>query len=218
MFPPVIMPCLFACAMAAAMKTRLAGGHVTGAVMLGLVCGFLPGLVHRALFGEAGAAVFAVLPFSIAVVSGAAAGALAGALVAHNLSERLFFWVESLALGLTACAFADMSFKTAMWDNPCVPALIALFSGLFCTLAPGFVRDVALGDTAGFVDESWYATAAALGIMTTLALRHFFPDAPTPLAEGVAAGPRLLPLLLPPLGGTLLVVLLRWRRRHSGLH
>ncbi len=218
MFPPVVMPCLFVCAMAAAMKTRLAGGHVTGAVMLGLVCGFLPGLVHRALFGEAGASVFAVLPFCIAVVSGAAAGALSGRLVAHNFSERLYFWVESLALGLTACVFADMSFKTAMWDNPCVPALIALFNGFFCTLAPGFVRDVALGDTAGFVDESWYATAAALGIMVTLALRLFFPDAPTPLTEGVAGDPRLLPLLLPPLGGALLVVLLRLKQRHSGLH
>ena len=212
------MPCLFVCAMAAAMKTRLAGGHVTGAVMLGLVCGFLPGLVHRALFGEAGAAVFAVLPFGVAVVSGAVAGALTGALAAHNLSERLFFWVESLALGLTACVFADMSFKTTMWDNPCIPALIALFSGYFCTLAPGFVRDVAIGDSAAFVDESWYATAAALGIMVTLALRHFFPDAPTPLAEGVATGPRPLFAFLPPLGGALLVLLLRWKRRNSGLH
>ena len=216
MIVPVIMPCLFCCAMAAAMKTRLAGGHVTGAVVLGLVCGFLPALAHRLFMGEAAAAVFAALPLVLAVVAGAVAGALAGAAVAHNLADRVFFWMESLALGLTACVFADMGFKPAMWDNPCTPALIALFTGLFCTLAPGFVRDVALGDTAVFVDESWHATAAALGIMATLALRHLFPDIPTPLVDGVA---RVRPLVFhaPPFVGALLVLALRWKR-HSGLH
>ena len=217
MIPPVIMPCLFCCAMASAMKTRLAGGHVTGAVVLGIVCGFLPGLVHRALMGEPAAAIFAMHPVVLAVVAGAVAGSLAGAVVAHNLADRVFFWVESLALGLTACVFADISFKPLMWDNPCTPALVALFAGLFCTLAPGFVRDVALGDTAAFVDESWHATAAALGIMFTLALRHLFPDMPTPLIEGVASNARPLAFYAPPLVGTLLVIVLRWRRHGAGL-
>lgn len=206
MIPPVIMPCLFCCAMASAMKSRLAGGHVTGAVILGLVCGFTPGLVHRVLVGEVAAALFAMHSVVLAVVAGAVAGSLAGAVVAHNLGDRIFFWVESLALGLTACVFADLCFKPLMWDDPCTPALVALFGGLFCTLLPGFVRDVAIGDSATFVDESWHATAAALGIMCTLALRHLFPNMPTPLA-----------FYTPPLVGTLLVVVLRWRRHGVGL-
>ena len=218
MFPLVIMPCLFCCAMASAMKTRLAGGHVTGAVILGLVCGFLPGLAHRVLMGEPAAAIFALHPAVLAVVAGAVAGALAGAVVAHNLADRVFFWMESLALGLTACVFADQGFKPLMWDNPCTPAVVALFVGLFCTLAPGFVRDVALGYTAAFVEESWHATAAALGIMTTLALRHLLPGMPTPLLEGAASNARPLAFYAPPLVGTLLVIVLRWRRYGAGLH
>ena len=218
--PLVVLPSLFCCAMAAAMKTRLAGGHLTGAVVLGLVCGLLPGLVQRLLTGEAGAAVFAAHPLVAAALGGAVAGAFCGTMSAHSRAERVFFWVEGLALGLTACVFADMAFGGAsLWDNRYTPAIMALLVGLFCSLAPGFVRDVALGDTAGFVDESWYATAAALGIMLTLALRHFLPDVPTPLVEPpVAGGNRILLRHGPVLGGALLVLLLRFTMRGRGIH
>ena len=155
-----------------------------------------------------------------AALGGAVAGAFCGTMSAHNRAERVFFWVEGLALGLTACVFADMAFGGAsLWDNRDTPAIMALLAGLFCSLAPGFVRDVALGDTAGFVDESWYATAAALGIMLTLALRHFLPDVPTPLVEPpVAGGNRILLRHGPVLGGALLVLLLRFTMRGRGIH
>lgn len=166
--------CAVLLAAAAAWRARGFGAHLTGAVVLGCICGLVAGLVRESLLhGVAGTRlVLEALP------GPALAGALLGGLVAAGAaalaSKRtsgagafagrgLFFWLDSLGLFLASslgvfCALREIG------------ATGALALGLLAGLAPGFVRDVALGDTARLVEQSWYATAAALGAITTILL------------------------------------------------
>ncbi|MDE7242300.1 TRIC cation channel family protein [Desulfovibrio sp.] len=165
--------CAVLLAAAAAWRARGFGAHFTGAVVLGCVCGLMAGLTRETLLhGAAGTRlVLGELPGP--ALAGALLGALAAAGAAALARKRtgagglggrgLFFWLDSLGLFLAAslgvfCALREIG------------ATGALALGLFSGLAPGFVRDVALGDTAALVEQSWYATAAALGAMTTILL------------------------------------------------
>lgn len=166
--------CAVLLAAAAAWRARGFGAHFTGAVVLGCVCGLLAGLTRETLLhGAAGTRlVLGELPGP--ALAGALLGALAAAGAAALARKRtgsggslggrgLFFWLDSLGLFLAAslgvfCALREIG------------ATGALALGLLSGLAPGFVRDTALGDTAALVEQSWYATAAALGAMTTILL------------------------------------------------
>ena len=90
----------------------------------------------------------------------------AGAVLAglRRQGAGLFFWLDSLGLALAACLGAMRGLTLGLG------AAGALVLGLLAGLAPGLLRDMALGDTARAVEESWYATAAALGGMLTIGL------------------------------------------------
>lgn len=179
-------------AAAAAWRARGFGAHFTGAVVLGAVCGLVAGIVRESLLhGAAGTRlVLGELP------GPALAGALLGALAAAGASalarkrtgeggalggRGLFFWLDSLGLFLAASLGVFCGLRE-------IGATGALALGLLSGLAPGFVRDTALGDTARFVEQSWYATAAALGAMTTILLLILPPSfgGAWPLPQGLA--------------------------------
>ena len=184
--------CAVLLAAAAAWRARGFGAHFTGAVVLGCICGLAAGLVRECfLHGAAGTrVVLGALPGP--ALAGALLGALAAAGAAALARKRtggggafagrgLFFWLDSLGLFLAAslgvfCALREIG------------ATGALALGLLAGLAPGFLRDVALGDTARLVEQSWYATAAALGAMTTILLLILPPSfgAAWPVPQGLA--------------------------------
>ncbi|MDE5879691.1 MAG: TRIC cation channel family protein [Desulfovibrio sp.] len=183
--------CAVLLAAAAAWRARGFGAHFTGAVVLGCICGLAAGLTREALLhGAAGTRlVLGELP------GPALAGALLGALAAAGAEalarkrssgarplggRGLFFWLDSLGLFLAAslgvfCALREIG------------ATGALALGLLSGLAPGFLRDTALGDTAALVEQSWYATAAALGAMATVVLLILPPSfgAAWPVPQGL---------------------------------
>lgn len=161
-------------AAAAAWRARGFGAHLTGAVVLGCVTGLMAGLVRESLLHGAAGARLALGALPGPALAGALLGALAAAGAAALARTRvngagavagrsLFFWLDSLGLFLAVslgvfCALRETG------------ATASLALGLLAGLAPGFVRDVALGDTARLVEQSWYATAAALGAMGTILL------------------------------------------------
>lgn len=161
-------------AAAAAWRARGFGAHFTGAVVLGCVTGLMAGLVRESLLHGAAGALLALSALPGPALAGALLGALAAAAAAALARTRvngagavagrsLFFWLDSLGLFLAAslgvfCALRETG------------ATAALALGLLAGLAPGCVRDVALGDTARLVEQSWYATAAALGATGTILL------------------------------------------------
>lgn len=152
----------FLLAAAASCRARLFGGHVSGAAVLGCLCGLAGPLLRECLGGGSGAELLASGAFLGAVVAGALAGAgLAGL---RRQGAGLFFWLDSLGLALAACLGAMRGLTLGLG------AAGALVLGLLAGLVPGLLRDMALGDTARAVEESWYATAAALGGMLTIGL------------------------------------------------
>lgn len=166
--------CAVLLAAAAAWRARGYGAHFTGAVVLGCICGLAAGLLRESLLhGAAGTRlVLAELPGPalagalLGAVAAAAASALARKRTGNSGSlggRSLFFWLDSLGLFLAASLGVFCGLRQ-------IGATGALALGLLSGLAPGFVRDVALGDAARLVEQSWYATAAALGAMTTILL------------------------------------------------
>ncbi|MBQ3059893.1 MAG: hypothetical protein IJD16_06235 [Desulfovibrio sp.] len=185
--------CFFQAA-AAALRTRAYGGHFTGAMFLGLFCGVCAPLLRYGLLGMPDLHVL-LQPLALVALTGAMIGALLLVLPAgQRHSEMVFFWLDSAALGLLAARDAVI-----LHDIMHMPAGSALLLALLLAVAPGFVRDAALGDTARFVEEDWYAASAALGAMLALALA----------ACGVA-----LPYSI--MGGLLLMLSVRACRRRWG--
>lgn len=171
-----------ACALlaaSAALRARRNGGQIGGAVMLGLFCGLCLPLMREVSH----------LPGFFGLVEGrhipcALAGALAGGLLfslpwCGRHADVLFFWLDSLSLGLAACLqCAHLSRASLDW-----PYALAL--GLVFSFVPGLVRDVAAGDAACLLEEDWYAMAAALAAMLCLALLRHGLDVPASVAGGV---------------------------------
>ncbi len=154
-----------ACALlagAAACRGRNLGAHFTGAVVLGCLCGVIGPLLREAfLHGQAGTA-----PLASQLPGDALFGALAGIATLHilrNYGGRIFFWLDAASIGLASAAGAVQ----ALADLGIVGAICL---GLINGLAPGLVRDMALGDTAMLVENDWYATAAALGCVVTISV------------------------------------------------
>lgn len=190
----------FLLAAAASCRGRLYGGHITGAAVLGCLCGLSGALLRECLLNGPDGVALVMRQLPGVVLAGALAGAVSGGL--ERFGERLFFWLDSLSLGLAACLGTLCGMRLG--------AAGALVLGLLAGLTPGLIRDVALGDTARAVEETWYATAAALGCMLTILLALLPSVQPLPWASGGEWGYACV------LGGVLLVVLLRvWRGRRG---
>ncbi len=160
-----------ACALlaaAASCRARNLGAQFSGAATLGFCVGLsAPMLREGILHGTSGMAM--VLSFLPGM---AFAGAIAGVFLSSlpspqqnfiRLKRGLFFWLDSTSIGLT-CALA------LLCALPETVLLAALSLGLIIGLAPGLLRDMALGDSAQFVEQPWYAASAFLGCFCTLVL------------------------------------------------
>lgn len=153
-----------ACALlaaAAACRARGLGAHFTGAAVLGCLCGLIGPLLREAfLHGQTGSGrVASELPDEALV---GALGAIAALYILGKLRQRMFFWLDSASIGLAGSV-------GTMFALPELGIVGAICLGMINALAPGLVRDMALGDTALLVDSDWYATAAALGCVATIA-------------------------------------------------
>lgn len=174
-------------AAAASCRSRACGNHVTGAAVLGCLAGLAAPLLRDCLLGL-GALPLNRGEYLAAAVLGALAGALLGNL--SGRAGRFFYWLDSLGLALAACVGTSRGLAFGLGLSGC------LLLGVLAGLAGGLVRDMALGDVARAVEESLYATAAALGALLTLALLLYVP---LPDWQSVLAGAALVLLLrLPP--------------------
>lgn len=157
-----------ACALlaaAAAVRARVFGAHVTGALVLGCLCGLIGPLLREAfVHGAMGTARIArELPAE--ALAGAVCGLAALFMLRRmeSLRGRLFGWLDSAGIGMGSSVGAILAL-------PELGVAGALAIGLINGLAPGLIRDMALGDTAMLVEKSWYATAAALGCAASIAM------------------------------------------------
>lgn len=147
---------------AAVCRARIAGANLSGAVILGCLCGMLAPLLRESLLhGQPGIKlVLTALPGE------AFTGACACLFALWMLGSRgryLFFWLDSLGITMAAALFAALS----MPDLGLVPALVL---ALACAFLPGLARDAALGDVARFVDKNWYGASVALAAIASMAI------------------------------------------------
>lgn len=157
-----------ACALlaaAATVRARSFGSHITGALVLGCLCGIIGPLLRESfVHGPIGAGFIArELPGEALVGALGGVAALYVLRKSQILQSRLFNWIDGPGIGMATSVGAI----TAL---PELGVVGALTIGLINGLAPGLVRDMALGDTAMLVDKSWYATAAALGCVASIAM------------------------------------------------
>ncbi|MDE5833623.1 MAG: TRIC cation channel family protein [Desulfovibrio sp.] len=146
----------------ACVRARNFGAHFTGAMVLGCLCGIACGL-SREIFLNGSAGARLILP---ALPGSALAGAIGGALAARILAakkDRVFFWLDAASLGLATSLGAILAL-------PGLGVVGAVALALISGLAPSAIRDVCLGDVAMIVDKSWYAAAAALGAVASVAV------------------------------------------------
>lgn len=148
-------------AAAAAVRAREQGAHMTGAAVLGCLCGLLGPLLREAfVHGPSGTAWVAE-----SIPGAALAGSVTGCILLVLLTQRrgrLFPWLDRCSIGLASCLGGIMALSE-------MGLVGALAIGLINGLAPGLVRDIALGDVALLVESDWYATAAALGLIVSMA-------------------------------------------------
>lgn len=153
-----------ACALLAAAATARArgmGAHVTGALVLGCLCGLAGPLLREAfLHGASGTGAIA-REFPASALVGAISGLVTLAL-AGKARSRVFDWLDGSSMGLASGVGATLAL-------PELGIVGALTIGLVNGLAPGLVRDISLGDTAMLVEKDWYATASALGCIASIA-------------------------------------------------
>ncbi|MCR5563149.1 MAG: TRIC cation channel family protein [Desulfovibrio sp.] len=158
--------CVFLLSGAAACRARFCGAHFTGAAVLGIVCGLFGPLFREAIIHGGAAVVFS----QDSLLAAALVGALTGAFTGRRLwADRLDLLLDSSGLAVCACL-------AALCALPVMGLGGAVLFGAMTGLLPGLVRDVALGDTARMVEESWYATAVVLGIVTCLAVMLLVPE------------------------------------------
>lgn len=154
-----------ACALLAAAATcraRTQGAHFTGAVILGCLCGLIGPLLREVfLHGHSGAGPIASELPDEALIG--ALGAIAALYILKKLQPRLFFWLDNASIGLASSV-------GTIYALPDLGIVGAICIGLINGLAPGLVRDIALGDIAMLVEKDWYATASALGCVASIAM------------------------------------------------
>lgn len=194
-------------AAAAAFRARLAGSQPGGAVMLGLLCG-LSFIVLRVGSLSSGTLDWMTSMHAPWLMAGAIAGSLFPMLsLISRHDEAVFFWLDSVSFGLTVCLQCVLLYYLGFG------LASSLLLGLLLGLAPGILRDVAVGDMARMLDESWYAMAAALGGMLSLGL-YILGN-----VYIIAYMPHYvcLWLLNSITCGIALTLILRYRRREKGL-
>lgn len=179
-------------AAAASCRARACGNHLTGSAVLGCLVGLAAPLLRDSLLGFGSMALNRGEYLAAAVL-----GALTGALIAALFGRTwpFFYWLDSLGLALAACVGTSQGLAYGLGLSGC------LLLGILTGLAGGLLRDMALGDVARAVEESLYATAAALGALLTLALLLYAP----------------LPGWLSALAGAACVMLLRVLRSCKGV-
>lgn len=149
----------FMLAAAASCRARSGGAHFSGAAVLACLVGLAAPLLREGLLGHPVLALNRGDYLAAALVGGLA-GILAGR---WRRSWLFFYWLDSLGLGLAAGVATVLGLYSGLGVTGC------LILGVLTALIGGFVRDVALGDTARLVEDYLYATAAALGAMLALA-------------------------------------------------
>ena len=158
----------FMLAAAASCRARSGGAHFSGAAVLACLAGLAAPLLRESLLGHPVLALNRGDYLAISVVGG-----LVGVVAARaRHSWRAFYWLDSLGLALASGVAAVAGFFSGLGVTGC------LVLGVLSALAGGVVRDVALGDSARFVEEDLYATAAALGAMLALAVLMYGGTAP----------------------------------------
>lgn len=157
------LSCAFLAAAASA-KARNYGAHFTGAAILGCICGLsAPVLRETLLNGQPGTRIaFAQLP------DDALLGAIFG-ILAMFLARKMpvTFLLDAVSISFAAslnCVLAIGNFGITG----------AITFGLIVAIVPGFLRDVALGNIADFVEDGWYVTTAMLGCVLAILILIFF--------------------------------------------
>lgn len=166
-------------AAASALRARHASCTFFGSCILGFLCGLLGPLLRSALMGQAILVLNSPL-YAATAFGGAALGAFLGRF--FWTEGRFFPLLDAAGLQLLSCSGLLV---TLYW--PLSP-FGALLLSVISALAPSLLRDVALGDTAAFVDESAYATAPLLGALLTSVLLSLALPPLAALAIGWTAG------------------------------
>lgn len=154
-----------ACALlaaAASCRARSMGAHLTGSIVLGCLCGLMGPLLREVFLHGASGTRLAAAEFPDEALIGSLA-AIAALYIMRNTRWPVFFWLDAASIGAGAGVGAMLAL-----DELGIVGAICL--GMVNGLAPGLIRDISLGDTAMLVDQDWYATAAALGCIVTLAV------------------------------------------------
>lgn len=155
--------CLLAAA--AAVRAKSMGAHFTGAMVLGCLCGFIGALLREAFLHGAPGSSWVVSQLPGWALAGSAAGILSMAAFAR-WQWRVFPVLDAVSIALATSMAAIMTLPELGLAGSLA---LALINGL----APGLVRDMALGDTAMLVERDWYAAAAALGAAASQAAFTF---------------------------------------------
>lgn len=147
-------------ASAAAVRARLLNAPLAGAAAIGCIAGLSGQLLRESvLHGPPGTRlVIAALPDD--VIIGICAAFFAMYLLKLN-NQPLFFWLDNAANSLAGCLGALLGMGE-------LGAVGAISLGLCAGLLPSLIRDVALGDSAMFAEQGWYAASVFIGIITTI--------------------------------------------------
>lgn len=145
-------------AAAAACRAKNLSANLFGAVILGSLCALLAPCLRETLLRGGAIGVLRALPDDAFI--GALAG-IAACLLLKKKQWAIFFWLDCAGAGLTAALYA-------LLGVPDLGIVGAIALGAACALGPGLLRDVALGDTAMFVDKNWYAAAIFTGCVTAI--------------------------------------------------
>ncbi|MDR2820433.1 MAG: TRIC cation channel family protein [Desulfovibrio sp.] len=189
-----------ALAAAASCKGRISGNHFTGSAVLGCLSGMIVPLVRDGVLGFPAAVLNRGEYLACAVI-----GALAGALITV-LPPKVIPWLarrewqffclfDTLGLALST----GVGTVTGLAFNLTVTGSILL--GVLSGLAGGMLRDMILSEPARAIEEDYYATAAVMGAVLTVALFLY-----ARCSDWQAA-----------LAGAALTALLRLRRRRSNM-
>ncbi|MBQ7585717.1 MAG: hypothetical protein IJU40_05660 [Desulfovibrionaceae bacterium] len=148
------------------LRALLAGEQLSGAVLTGFFCAMLWPLSREFLLKGSSLQVWLTSPLHISIMAGVF---LALILARLPQSEKILSWLRVLSQALLCCfgflcAQVYVSYETA------------LLMALFLAIIPEFCCDIALGDMASFIHESYYILRAILGAMLTCLIYVYYPE------------------------------------------